>query len=450
MTLVEEIIEAVNQWSQQLEQFQQLQPEEGSKLSVLEEAAQQLGRKVAHLSLQRSIQQADNTARSSSYDCQCQQGRLGYQRMSKRSVRTLVGEISYSRAYYYCRDCRSGRCPLDEKLGQSQREISAGVERALTLLSAHLSFGTATAVLEEIAKVSLSSRQVETVAEAIGEEAECLERKSGQEASSQALGEAVEPGAEKARTRVWIVEMDGVMAPMRGGESSEVKVGIIYELRDRVEISKGRWELLQKQRCEMRGDLEEFRRRLWAMIVRVGVREGDKIVVIGDGAEWIDQTVEIIFYGATRIMDFYHVAQRIWAVAGVRFGACSQQANQWAREKLSLMKAGEVERVIRALARLKIEAAEAEAIRGEAMGYIKNNREGMAYDEYKRENLPIGSGAIEGSCKHLVTARCKQAGMRWSETGVDAILALRCWVLNGRLNELRPKPAIEIEWAEAA
>jgi hypothetical protein len=74
----------------------------------------------------------------------------------------------------------------------------------------------------------------------------------------------------------------------------------------------------------------------------------------------------------------------------------------------------------------------------------------MAYDEYKSEGLPIGSGAIEGSCKHLVTARCKQAGMRWTEKGVDAILALRCWVLNDRLDELRPKSKMAIEWKQVA
>lgn len=186
------------------------------------------------------------------------------------------------------------------------------------------------------------------------------------------------------------------------------------------------------------------------MILRVGVRAADRIVVIGDGAEWIDQTVELMFYGATRIMDFYHLAQRIWAVAGARYGEASQQGSQWAHEKLSLMKAGQIERVIRALRQLKMEEGEGEARRAEAVGYIKKNRAGMAYDQYKAENLPIGSGAIEGSCKHLVTARCKQAGMRWSEAGVDAILALRCWVLNGRLDELRPKPQIEIEWAKAA
>ena len=450
MTLLEEIIDAVNEWSQQLQQFQQLHPQEGSRLSVLEKAAQQLGRKVAQLSLQSCIKEADDSPGLSSLDCSCGKGRLVYQRQSRRLVRSLVGELSYQRAYYYCRACRANSFPLDDKLGQSQREISAGVERALAMLSAHPSFSTAAMLLEEIGQVSLSSRQVETVAEAVGQQAEQIEQSQAEQSSQQGMEEVVGPQAEKASKRIWIVEMDGVMAPMRGGTSSEVKVGIIYGLEKRVEISKDRWELVERQRCEYRGGCQEFRQRLWAMILRVGVRAADRIVVIGDGAEWIDQTVELMFYGATRIMDFYHLAQRIWAVAGARYGEASQQGSQWAHEKLSLMKAGQIERVIRALRQLKMEEGEGEARRAEAVGYIKKNRAGMAYDQYKAENLPIGSGAIEGSCKHLVTARCKQAGMRWSEAGVDAILALRCWVLNGRLDELRPKPQIEIEWAKAA
>lgn len=40
--------------------------------------------------------------------------------------------------------------------------------------------------------------------------------------------------------------------------------------------------------------------------------------------------------------------------------------------------------------------------------------------------------------------------MRWSEKGVDSILALRCFVVNERFDELCPKPAISIEWADAA
>jgi hypothetical protein len=111
---------------------------------------------------------------------------------------------------------------------------------------------------------------------------------------------------------------------------------------------------------------------------------------------------------------------------------------------------GRARDVIAAMRRLKLERAEAERVRAEAVGYLEARVAQMAYDVYRAEGLPIGSGAIESSCKLVVSARCKQAGMRWSQGGVDAILQLRVWVLNERFDELRPTPRISIDWSKAA
>lgn len=199
-----------------------------------------------------------------------------------------------------------------------------------------------------------------------------------------------------------------------------------------------------------REPVAQFRERWWALLPRVGVRDGDRIVVVADGAEWIDQTVAELFPHATRIMDFYHVAERLWAVAAVRYHQGSTQAKAWACEKLHQMKAGEVRQIVGALKRLKVAESEAERVRAASVSYLEEHRAEMNYDAYTAVGLPIGSGAIEDSCKYLVTARCKQAGMWWTEQGLDAILALRCWVLNERLEELRPKPKVKFDWARVA
>jgi len=89
-------------------------------------------------------------------------------------------------------------------------------------------------------------------------------------------------------------------------------------------------------------------------------------------------------------------------------------------------------------------------VRDEAVRYLGARREQMSYAAYERQGLPIGSGAVESTCKQIVTARLKQAGMRWSEAGVDAMVALRCYVLNRRFDELCPKPAISFDWQQAA
>ena len=56
----------------------------------------------------------------------------------------------------------------------------------------------------------------------------------------------------------------------------------------------------------------------------------------------------------------------------------------------------------------------------------------MQYPQYRLDGLPIGSGAIESAADHVVQRRMKRAGMRWSDTGGDALLALRARLRSGR------------------
>ena len=50
----------------------------------------------------------------------------------------------------------------------------------------------------------------------------------------------------------------------------------------------------------------------------------------------------------------------------------------------------------------------------------------MTYDEYLAVGLPIATGVIEGACRHLVKDRLERTGMRWSASGAQAMLSLRC------------------------
>ncbi len=55
----------------------------------------------------------------------------------------------------------------------------------------------------------------------------------------------------------------------------------------------------------------------------------------------------------------------------------------------------------------------------------------MKYDEYLEQGYPIGSGVVEGACRHLVKDRMELTGMRWSVPGAQSILRLRAVSLNG-------------------
>lgn len=75
------------------------------------------------------------------------------------------------------------------------------------------------------------------------------------------------------------------------------------------------------------------------------------------------------------------------------------------------------------------------------INYFKNNRTRMAYDLYKEQEIPIGSGLVEGQCKLVVNRRFKGNGMRWKSADNEAVLDVRLAILNNRLEEsFRPKP----------
>jgi hypothetical protein len=447
MTLIDEIITATQHWQERLRAASTSSGNARLSMATLEQAALALGQRLAQLALADQLRQAGTGYASSSRPCACGR-KQRFQRYSPKTVRTLMGEVAYKRAYYRCRECGASACPLDQQLGQSGREVSPGVERALALLSAHLPFPKAEQMLAEVTAVRLSARQIETIAESLGAEAEQRQQQEQQQAASQGLLEI--RGPQPPAPRTFIVEMDGVQLGLQDGRWQEVKCGVVYELSQRVEIQSGRWELLQRYRCALRGEVGEFRQRLWALCLRAGLRQQDRIVVLGDGAEWIDQTAAWLFPNALRILDYYHASERVWAVAKARWGEATTVAQGWAHSKLSQLKRGQVKKVMAAIRGLKMSNEEGERVRGAAINYMRVRQAQMCYGEYQEAGLPIGSGAVESTCKQMVTARCKQAGMRWSEVGADAILALRSFVLNERLDELCPKPVVSLDWARAA
>src|SRR5258707_747346 len=65
-------------------------------------------------------------------------------------------------------------------------------------------------------------------------------------------------------------------------------------------------------------------------------------------------------------------------------------------------------------------------------GYFSTNAQRMQSPALPQQDLPIGSGAVEATPKHLVQQRMKRAGSRRSDLGARAILDLRCHLLSGR------------------
>jgi len=61
------------------------------------------------------------------------------------------------------------------------------------------------------------------------------------------------------------------------------------------------------------------------------------------------------------------------------------------------------------------------------VGYFTTQASRMVYHRYRyrARGLAIGSGMVEGACKHLIGAREKGPGMRWGVPGANAVAQVR-------------------------
>ena len=62
--------------------------------------------------------------------------------------------------------------------------------------------------------------------------------------------------------------------------------------------------------------------------------------------------------------------------------------------------------------------------------YFETGQARMDYPRYRREGWPIGSGAVEGTCKHLVKERFNVTGAQWLRDNIQNVLALRLAAFN--------------------
>ena len=72
---------------------------------------------------------------------------------------------------------------------------------------------------------------------------------------------------------------------------------------------------------------------------------------------------------------------------------------------------------------------------GKTIEHFAKNASRMRYHDLRRQDLEIGSGVVEGAVRHLVGVRLDGPGMRWSRDRMEAVLLLRCILINGQWDD---------------
>jgi len=347
----------------------------------------------------------------------------------------LVGDYTLCRPYYWCAACKRGTAPLDAALGLGPAEVSPGLART----AVEATFTPAAEQVQEALGATLSDETVRRLAERIGAAAEAQ--------TQAALGRAkrgqvvwTEEEVECAEdTTMLAVEVDGVLVHQEAGWH-EMKVSTLAPFgpdlytdpeRKRAHLAWGAANYgvgaEEAEDCWWRVYVEALRRGLGTPAVRT-------VVVLADGARWIWERAFLGLPGVevVEIADIYHAYSYLWAVGNALHGAGSLRATAWVEAlKDHLYRQGAAP-VLAALAALTPTTAEAVQAIDDARTYFTRNAARMDDPRFVARHLPIGSGAVESSCKCLVEARLKQAGMRGGVPGSQAIASLRALHRSGR------------------
>ena len=157
------------------------------------------------------------------------------------------------------------------------------------------------------------------------------------------------------------------------------------------------------------------------------------VVAIMDGEKKLRDLQEVTIGRAIGILDIWHVTEYLWKLAYCFYRDGSDDAKAFVGTYLRKLLEGKVKRVIGGIRQMatKRELSDSKCEKVEdCLAYFAARVDYMKYDEYLAAGYPIGSGVVEGACRHLVKDRMEQAGMRWRIVGAQAILSLRAIYVN--------------------
>ena len=345
------------------------------------------------------------------------------------------------RAWYHCENCGAGFSPRDRALGLEGTSLSPAALRMTGLAAARVSFAETGELLRELAGLDIDAKLAERQAEALGREIAADER------------QIVEP--EPATARTLYLGLDGTGVPVRKAETRgrrgkqpdgsaktrEAKIVAVWsaDTLDRdgrpardpgsVTTYSGAIETIASRDTD--AEPSPFAGRALREAERRCFDEAPRRAILGDGALWIWNWADEHAPGAIQIVDIFHAKGHLFDVAKAIYGAGTELADQWGRQRRDELDQGRIDDI---LAALRGHAETCDDAR-KCVDYIDNNRDRMRYPEFRAMGLCVATGVVEGGCKNIVASRLKRGGMRWTVAGANAIMALRCAILSDRFDD---------------
>jgi hypothetical protein len=364
----------------------------------------------------------------------------------------VFGKVRFER-HSFTAPGQEGLCPLDAELSLPARCYSDLLREWAVYGATDAAYRESRTVLERILGLPLSLQAIESAVVQAGEDVTTF------------YEQPAEPAAAPPVATILVVQADGKGVPMvqppiqrpavrlaKGQKRTKKKEAVVtglytispYERTPQQVVAA----LLQDPDSaepaarprpvgkELRATLAGKADAMGRLATRVVQREGPYIqhrVALTDGAEALQQQLMTHFPAYTLILDIIHATEYLWDTANALLGETHPHRTAWVRAYLEPLLAGQTDAVITAL-EAEGHAPTQTAVQRQAVqrtvGYYRRNRPYMHYDEYLARGWPIGTGVVEGACRHLVNDRMEPSGMRWTKGGAQGVLDLRAVRLN--------------------
>jgi hypothetical protein len=375
----------------------------------------------------------------------------------ERTIQTRFGAIKLRRMRGWCRRCQGWQFPADHVLGiETGGNASPSVQEMAALVGSKMPITEARAVIKRLTGVELPRATLDREARRQGQRATQKRAQLDQQMRT-AAGAAQHVGPVRSEEPfTLVIELDAWNIRERDdwGQSRQRRAagqepprwhwvygGTCFRLSQRVRTAQGRPMILSRGFVMTRSGLSGLREQIFAECLRHGLSKAARVLALGDGGVWIWNLIDDRFEGAEQRLDLYHAKEHLWAVAHELHPEDEKAARQWVTPFLKHLERGRGARVIRDLKRVakRLRRARRQQVDRE-INYFGANLHRMGYPQGAKLGEPLGSGAIESTCRQY-QCRFKRPGQFWTTAGDEGLMCLETFWRNQRWQLLFPHAA---------
>ena len=350
-------------------------------------------------------------------------------RMDPKRFSTMQGAGSLSRPYFYCPACQHGFHPADVALALAPQVHQFDVQERAVTLAAEVPFERSAELLGYLTGIPVGNHFCHETLLAVGQVASLELVIPDQETIERKIANATGPSGEKP---ILVVTADGANMPLRPkaprnakrgkGDYKDAKGFRLFLLGpdDRI-IQVASWHQIQ--------DKEPLQDALAFVATRIPV-DKVRIALLADGAPYLWDVLTTCFPTGRLILDYYHCAEHIHAVARAQYGECLL-ARQWAESLKARIWFGNVKGAIHHLTHgVQPQSPKAADEIRKLIHYLRTNAHKINYEANRKEGYPTGSGGMESAHKAVCHTRIKRSGAWWVHESCNEMLRIRCSLYN--------------------